>query len=312
MTTRVSTRPLATPFVGHRPLLILAAVMAVSAAAIGLLAMLDPREVLGQNLWFKPLKFSISISAYALTLAWLITQVRRFRRVAVVGGNITAGALALEQVIIVGAAATGTTSHFNVSTALHTTLWAVMAASIATVWLIGLVVGVLLILSPGPDPARNLAIRAGVFIGLTGMAVAFLMTGPTSEQLNDFQGIAGAHAVGVPDGGAGLPFLGWSTEGGDLRVPHFVGMHALQALPLGLLALEWASARVPILRDPQVRLRLIRIAAIAVAGMLGLLTWQALAGQPVTAPAGAILGVGSALTLATVVAVAVVLARARP
>lgn len=76
------------------------------------------------------------------------------------------------------------------------------------------------------------------------MAVAFLMTGPTSEQLNDFQGIAGAHAVGVPDGGAGLPFLGWSTEGGDLRVPHFVGMHALQALPLGLLALEWASARV--------------------------------------------------------------------
>lgn len=60
------------------------------------------------------------------------------------------------------------------------------------------------------------------------------------------------------------------------------------------------------------RLRLIRIAAIAVAGMLGLLTWQALAGQPVTAPAGAILGVGSALTLATVAAVAVVLARARP
>ena len=46
------------------------------------------------------------------------------------------------------------------------------------------------------------------------------------------------HAVGVPEGSAGLPVVNWSTEGGDLRVAHFLGLHGLQAIPLFALLHE--------------------------------------------------------------------------
>ncbi|MFC7432586.1 MULTISPECIES: hypothetical protein [unclassified Agrococcus] len=293
----------------HRPLMLLAAAMGVLALLASVLALVDPREILGQVAWLKPLKFALSFGLYALTLAWMIGQLRRWRRIADAAGTVTAIAVVVEMAIIVGAATAGTTSHFNVSTPLATALWGAMAVSIVVLWIAALLVGIALAIARMPDAARTRSLRAGVALGLVGMALAFLMTGPTSAQLQDFEGVAGAHAVGVPDGGAGLPLVGWSTEGGDLRVPHFVGMHALQLLPLLALGLELAAHRIRVLRDPRARLELVAVATAAFALLLCLLTVQALAGQSIVAPAGGILAAGVALGVATVTSAAVVLLR---
>jgi len=59
-----------------------------------------------------------------------------------------------------------------------------------------------------PRPAQHTVIRAGTLNPVGGMGLAFLMTPPIAAQLDSFQGIAGAHTVGIADGGPGLPLLG--------------------------------------------------------------------------------------------------------
>ncbi|MCU1554335.1 MAG: hypothetical protein JWM13_1821 [Arthrobacter sp.] len=293
----------------HRPLLWLSLAMAASMLVTLAGLLFDSRMLDGAPLWAKPFKFSVSILIYAVTLSWLLDQLPRGRRLAWWAGTVSAVFLTVEMVIIGGAAAAGNTSHFNVSSPLAAGLWSAMAASIVIVWLAALLVALLLFGAPLGDAARSLAIRAGLVIALIGMALAFLMTGPTADQLNNFQGIAGAHTVGMPDGGAGLPLLGWSAEAGDLRVAHFVGMHALQLIPLTALLLELGTRRIPMLRAAGIRLGLLWILVLTYLGALALLTAQALAGQSVVRPDGAYTIWGVALFATAGLAAAVVLAR---
>ncbi|GAA1730021.1 hypothetical protein [Microcella frigidaquae] len=293
----------------HRPLLALGILLAVLTVVTLVGRLVDDRELLGVNLWEKPLKFAISGTIYAITWAWIIGHFTRWQRAAWWAGTVIAVTLAIELVVIVGASVAGITSHFNVSTPLSTTLWSIMAAAITTLWVATFVAGVALWRNPGADPARQAAIRTGVAISLLGMGLAFLMTGPTAEQLNDFQGIAGAHAVGVADGGPGLPLLGWSTLGGDLRIPHFIGMHALQALPLLALLLEWGARRgIMPLRDALVRRGLVLTGAGAYLAVVGLVTMQALRGQSIVAPDALTLSLGAAIAAAAAAATLAVLA----
>jgi hypothetical protein len=120
-------------------------------------------------------------------------------------------------------------------------------------------------------------------------------------------GVAGAHSVGTADGGPGLPVVGWSTVGGDLRIGHFVGLHALQALPLlGLLLTRYAGGLTA-----RTRVGLLRVAGGGYGGLTVLLTWQALRGQPLLRPDVLTATAAAALSLATLATAAVVLARGR-
>jgi hypothetical protein len=188
-----------------------------------------------------------------------------------------------------------------------------MATSIVIVWLAAVPLAVLLLRSDLGDPARALAIRAGLLIALLGMALAFLMTGPTAAQLDDYQGIVGAHTVGVADGGPALPLLGWSTVAGDLRIPHFVGMHALQVLPFCALLLEalarWLPARAGALADPLARRGILRALIGLYLGVLALVTGQALAGQSIVQPSTPVVVIAGTLVVAAALAITVTVRR---
>ncbi|MGV8856989.1 hypothetical protein [Rhodoglobus sp.] len=294
----------------HRPLVWLTMAM-IGLAIIATLGLLvDQREIVSAPLWAKPLKFALSIALYSLTLAWLIGMLTRHARLAWWLGTVSAAFLAVEMVVIVGAAALGTTSHFNVASPVPAALWSVMAVSIVIVWSAVVLVAGLLWRYRISDPARSLAIKSGLIVGIIGMGLAFLMTSPTAQQLSDFQGIAGAHTVGLPDGGDGLPLLGWSTVAGDLRIPHFIGMHALQLLPLAALALEFLGRRVTGLALPQTRQRVIGVLVSLYVAVTALLTAQALMGQSIVKPDAAIATIASLLFASAAAAIAVIIARA--
>lgn len=270
--------------------------------AFVVLALVDGREVSGALVWVKPAKFAASILAYTLTLAWMLSFVTErpvaVRRVA----GVTAAAMWIETVLISLQAGRGVRSHFNAETPWDGAIYSVMGLAILAATVAGAAALWLLFRQRFEDRALAHAVRMGLLISLAGALVGGLMTQPSTEQIAAMaEGsgrTAGAHAVGVADGGRGLPVLGWSTEGGDLRVPHFVALHAMQVLPLVGWALFRRRTRSP--RSDAARMRLVHGTAAGYAGLFGALLWQALRGEP-------LLRMGST-TLASLGAVAVVAA----
>ncbi|MFE7647698.1 hypothetical protein [Streptomyces phaeoluteigriseus] len=273
----------------HRPLVVFALSMVVLAFVSGVGLVVDDRQLVGSPIWFKPFKFSVSFVAYGLSLAWLLSLLptRRARRVGWWAGAVVAVASVVEMVIITGQVVRGKRSHFNHETRLDETLFNAMAITVVILWLGTVAIAVLLFRTRLADRASAWALRSGVVLALAGAAVGFLMTQPAPGQQRGVSKVVGAHSVGVPDGGPSMPLTGWSTTGGDLRVPHFFGMHALQLLPLVLMALAALAPRVPRLRAERVRLRLILVASGAYAAVFAALTWQALRGQSLIHPDGA-------------------------
>jgi len=197
------------------------------------IAPFDERDVMGINPWIKPMKFAASIAIYALTMGWLLYELPIKEKVMRRVSSSIAVTLVIEIALITMQAARGVTSHFNNATALDAAIFAVMGAAITLNILVAAYVALKFWNTEANIPAPYLW---GIRIGLTIFALA---------SLEGFAMVShSAHSVGVPDGGPGLPLVNWSTRGGDLRVAHFFGMHALQVLPLAgyLLSTRRAEA----------------------------------------------------------------------
>ncbi len=282
------------------PLFALVAAMLVLfvVALVGLFV--DPRIVTGAPAWMKPAKFAVSIAIYGATLLWLLRFIPARPRLVRAISWIALIGFAIEMALITMQVVRGTTSHFNQSTPFDAMVFRIMGGVIVGMWLLTLFVAILLFRRDFAAPAIVWGVRLGLIAALLGMAVAFLMPQPTpaQEELLDSAGYSptvGAHAVGVEDGGPGLPIVGWSTTGGDLRVAHSIGLHGMQAVPL----IGWLLASfAPVWLSARGRALLAIVAGLTWIALTTLLVWQALRAQPLTAP--------DALTLVALAGIAAV------
>lgn len=249
------------------------ALMLLGLVVVTLLSISDQRLVLGINPWIKPMKFLVSIVIFVWSLAWFMpeTEPDPVRR-ALVRWTV-AGAMVIEIALIAMQAARGTTSHFNATTAFDLAVFNIMGAAI-TVSSVAVVLFLWILRRDTPTARAGYlwGIRIGValFI-LASMLPGFMMVGNN------------AHSIPGPDGGAGLPFVNWSVEFGDLRTAHFFGMHALQALPLlGFLLDKTIGGNQPGILIPTARNVVMTVGAlwlVATAALLGI----ALLGRPIMA-----------------------------
>ena len=200
------------------------AVAAVLLAA----APFSEAEVMGVHAFFKPVKFLLSTWLLVWAMVVYLPLLRAPRLVRAYAG-LAVVILGLENGYIVAQALRGARSHFNTADWFGPVVFPLMGMAISAFTLSTLYVGWRFVRLRRADvsPALLTGIRWGIFL-----FVLFAFEG-------GLIGANGGHTVGAADGGAGLPFLGWSLEHGDLRIAHFVGMHALQVLPvLGGLVLR--------------------------------------------------------------------------
>jgi hypothetical protein len=265
------------------PLTAVSVLMTVVASAFLVGVLLDPSLIGGAPAWLKPFKFAVSTAVYGLTLAWIFTYLPDRPRVRRLVGWTTAIVFVLEVAIIGVQAGRGTTSHFNAATPLDRALYAIMGTAIVLQTLSSVAVVVAVWRQRFSDRPLGWALRFGTVLTIAGALTGPLMTRPTAAQLAGLRAggqpaLLGAHSVGGPDGGPGLPITGWSREHGDVRVPHFIGLHAVQMLALIAVGLRrWR-------RSDDVRVKAVLTAAASYAALFALLLWQALRGQSLAAP----------------------------
>lgn len=232
---------------------------------------LDPTQLNDISIWKKPLKFHISLALHVVTLAVLASRfpdARRNGRGMWLLAVSSCVFIVLETGVIMMQAGRGVASHFNHATTFDSLLYAFMGVGALILTWPAFVLGIRFLISK-PTEKLTPGLKLGAGLGLTlGFILTVVLAGYMSMR-------AGGHWVGAPTTDAnGLPIVGWSRQGGDLRVTHFFATHLMQALPLvGLLADRCATnARLS-------SKGWVWIAAIIGVGLTAATFWQALSGQ---------------------------------
>jgi hypothetical protein len=297
--------------------MIMVAAMACLVVVAGIGLVVDGRQLLHESTWAKPFKFAVSFVLYGATLAWMLPKLRRARRTMWTLGTVFAVTGLVDVAFIAIQAARGTYSHFNANTDTFNQIGQqIFQSGVIGLFGASLVIAIMLLFQRVGERALTWSLRAGIGLAVLGMGVAFFIAGSSegTRTVEDAYGrpvtLAGAHGVGAPDGG-GMPITNWSTQGGDLRVPHFIGLHAIQVFVLALLVLTALAARVTWLRSERVRAQLTGVVILGYTGIFVITAWQALRGQSLVHPDGATLTAFGATAAATALLAALTIAAAR-
>ena len=185
-----------------------------------ILAKTTTAQVYGVNAWYKPFKFAFSTLTFAWAMAWYCYYLPDFN-VKLFSWSIII-LLGFEIVYIAIQASKGQLSHYNSSTPFYAVMFSLMALAASLATLYTAYVGFLFFKNSFQDLPNYYvwAIRLAIIIFVIFSFEGFAMGSRLS------------HSVGAINDNSNWFILGWSKTVGDLRVSHFIGMHALQVLPI--------------------------------------------------------------------------------
>ncbi|MEM9715330.1 MAG: hypothetical protein AAF826_02315 [Pseudomonadota bacterium] len=213
---------------------------------------LDRRILDDELIWLKPMKFHISLAVHGITVllaARLLPEIWQDHFVTRAGLTLFGAVIIYEALFLSLQAGRGVRSHFNDTTAFDAIGGSIMAAGAGILVLVPIVLGIAL---------TFVAIRGG-WSEITAnpmrlaVGVGFILAGWLGAQTGSAIGANAGPFVGVdPSHGSFMPLTGWSMTGGDYRISHFLGVHAMQAVPIAAVALMMVlpPATVAILTVP--------------------------------------------------------------
>jgi hypothetical protein len=177
-------------------------------------------QVQGVNAWYKPFKFAFSVLLFSWAMSWYCHYLSNFNSSPFNWTIIIL--LGFEILYIAFQAGKGQLSHFNISSPTYSLLYSLMGLAATLVTLYTAYIGALFFTQSFSDlPLYYIwAIRLSILIFVIFSFQGFLM----GSRMN--------HSVGALNDNSNWFIIGWSKTVGDLRVSHFIGMHALQVLPL--------------------------------------------------------------------------------